>query len=165
VTVVLLVTFLAMSRSLLGSMELSRTNRESALAQDGLRQGLELLQGSGDFASVYRRFNADPADDPATGPVPGSGFAVPGLQPDPADPDGLVGEIVFPTVAGAGVLELREDVNFPELGMPRDLNGDGVTDSVDHAADYRILPVVVRLRWQGSNGLRTAEIRTILADR
>jgi hypothetical protein len=162
---VLAVAFLALSQSLVGSMQLNRVNRESALALSGIREMVEILEGTGEFASVFSRFNADPADDPPSGPSPGNFFAVAGLEPAGGDPDGFVGEIVFPTLTTAAGLELREDVVDPDLGMPRDLNGDGLEDALDHSGDYRLLPVLLRLRWQGSSVERSAEIRTILADR
>ena len=49
--------------------------------------------------------------------------------------------------------------------MPRDLDGDNGVDGFDHEGDYRLLPVLLRLEWQGRSGTRRAEIRTMLADR
>jgi len=51
------------------------------------------------------------------------------------------------------------------LGTPRDLNGDGLVDSVNHAGDYLLLPVSLTLRWKGKTGVRVLEIQTFLADR
>ena len=48
------------------------------------------------------------------------------------------------------------------LGMPRDLNGDGVIDSEDHAGDYVLLPVKVRVNWRGITGDRSFEVCTVL---
>jgi hypothetical protein len=59
---------------------------------------------------------------------------------------------------------LREDVNLPELGMPRDLNGDGAVDAGNHSTDYRLLPVIVRVRWQGAGGPSQFELKTMLAN-
>ena len=146
---VLVVSLLAFMQSINASMKLTETNRESALAMDALREMVEVLQGVEDFATVFTTY------------VDAPGFEVDGLAPVDADPDGLVGEIVFPTVAG----ELREHVEFEALGMPRDLTGDGEIDFDDHSGDYRLLPVLVRVRWKGTGGERTAEISTLLADR
>jgi type II secretory pathway pseudopilin PulG len=164
VVTVLLVAFGAFSQSVVQSMALNATNRESALAQGGLREMIEILNGGERFEWVFSRYNSDPADDPPL-PSPGSNFSVAGLAPIEGDPDGFVGEIVFPTLVNVAGLELRENLALPELGMPRDLNGDGVVDAVDHSGDYRLLPVIVRLEWQGRSGQRSAEIRTFLADR
>ena len=37
-------------------------------------------------------------------------------------------------------------------GMPRDLGGAPGVDAADHAADYRVLPTIVRVRWRGVRG-------------
>ena len=145
---VMVIAFLALSQSLGASIRLTEANRERRLATDGARQALEQLQGFAEFDRIFETFQ-------------GTGFAVEGLSPVEDDPDGLVGEFVFPTLSG----ELREDIVMPELGMPRDLNGDGLTDSVDHAGDYRLLPVELRLRWDGPGGERTMRIRSLIADR
>lgn len=41
-----------------------------------------------------------------------------------------------------------------ELGMPRDLNGDGDAADLDVTADACILPVVLRIEWRGQQGLQ-----------
>ena len=81
------------------------------------------------------------------------------------DPDGIIGEVVFPTEMNGGVLELREDVVDASMGMPRDLNLDGVIDALDHSNDYRILPVVIRVDWESGTRDREFEVRTILGAR
>jgi prepilin-type N-terminal cleavage/methylation domain-containing protein len=166
VIAIIVVAFLAMSHTLVSSMQLTGVNKESALATDGLRDTMETLQGVQDFGSVFRLYNDNPLDDPGiAGSAPGSGFAVAGLQAVDGDPDGLAGEIVFPTDG----IQLLENLAMPELGMPRDLNGNGGIDPIDvgPAGDdqYRILPVLIRLHWKGSGLERTMEIRTLLADR
>jgi hypothetical protein len=113
------------------------------------------------FDEVFARYNATTADDPAAGTSPGDDFAVAGLDPRKDDADGFVGSIEFP---GTGTT-LREDVQDAELGMPRDLNGDGPPlDADDHADDYRILPVRIVIRWSGQNGARTFQLVTVLTE-
>jgi len=56
------------------------------------------------------------------------------------------------TVDATGADFLREDVVAPEFGLPADLNGDGVIDAANHAADYQMLPVIIRLEWSTSGG-------------
>ena len=162
---VTLVTFLlvALSNSILTSMKATGVNKESALASDGIADMVERLQGVGNFKDVFALYNANPNDDPGIpGTAPGSHFAVKGLQPPDSDPVGSsVGEIVFPTIGN----QLREDVVDPDLGMPRDLNGDGIIDSADHAGDYKVLPVLLRLHWKGVGVQRSMTVRTILANR
>ena len=165
-SVVMVVSILALSQSTISSMRLAETNRESALAVAFLRQAVEDLQAQ-DFDDIYALYNTDPADDPdGAGTAPGANFAVEGLSAQDGDADGMVGEIEFPTLTDAfGDLQLREDVVDADLGMPADLNGDGVVDDLNHAADYELLPVRVRLSWTGTNGPRTIEIATLVGDR
>jgi len=146
---VLVVALLAFMQSINASMKLTETNREAALALDGVREAIETLQGVEEFSAVFGLYGG------------AGGFAIEGLSPADGDADGLVGEIVFPTVGG----ELREHLEDEKLGMPRDLNGDGDIDFENHSDDYRLLPVLVRARWKGSGGERFMEISTLLADR
>jgi len=163
---VLLFTLLVLSSSLGESIKLGEVNEETALATDAAREIVEVLDGVEEFGDVFALYNADPADDPdGPGTAPGSGFSVEGLQPAADDPDQLVGEIVFPAVVDAsGGLVLDEFLDDPDLGMPRDLDGTGLIDA-SNVSDYRLLPVVVRMRWVGTSGERTLTIRTLLADR
>jgi len=153
-----LVSFtLAMSTSRVAS----ETNYQRTLAKEAARGIIETLQAE-DFDEVFVRYNAEPADDPDAD-SPGNAFDVLGLEPIEEDPDGRVGEIVFPVVdAVPGVL--REDVADKRLGMPRDLDGDGGTDAGDHKDDYRILPVLIRLTWRGKKGPCNLELHTLLGD-
>ena len=130
--------------------------------QEGRRM-IERLQAE-PFAQVFARYNDDPADDPGgAGTGPGADFDVSGFTAWTNDADGLAGEIVLPTTALApGVL--REDVVDTSLGMPRDLNGDGVVDANDHSSDYRLLPVLVRIRWQNASGRNSVEFKTMLGE-
>jgi hypothetical protein len=143
------------------AIALTSVNRETGLALEAARDRVERMQGE-EFLQVFRLYNPDPTDDPAGVVGPGSGFAVAGLDPAPDDPDGLVGELRFPTLTGS---ELREDVADEDLGMPRDLDGRNGVDASDHKDDYRLLPVEVTLRWRGTSGIRTLTLRTLLADR
>jgi type II secretory pathway pseudopilin PulG len=152
----------AMSNSILTSMKATGVNRESGLAADGLAAMMERLQGVGHFSDVFKLYTADPTDDPGMpGTAPGPNFAVPGLQAVDGDPDGFVGEIIFPTIGN----DLIENIVDPRLGMPRDLNGDGTIDNVPHNVGYKLLPVLLRIRWKGVGVQRSMEIRTLLADR
>lgn len=167
---VLLISLSVMSQSMGTAIKLTGVNRETALAVDGVQEMVELLDGSDDFAALFALYNDDPNDDPGlVGSAPGSGFRVDGLDPADDDPDGLVGELVFPAEVGLSGLELREIVGDAELaalfGMPRDLDGSGAPDANDHADDYQLLPVAVRLRWKGATGVRELQLLTFLADR
>jgi Tfp pilus assembly protein PilV len=61
--------------------------------------------------------------------------------------------VQLPTTTDAtGNEVLREDTIAPEYGLPCDLNGDGVIDGKNHAADYKVLPMVIRLDWPTVDG-------------
>ena len=158
---ILMVAVSGMASAMLSSMQLNRVNGETTLAHESARQVLETVQ-SQEFDEVFELYNANPLDDPGgPGVGPGADFAVAGLRALPGDADGLVGEVLFPT-QGA---QLREDVVDASWGMPRDLNADGVIDALDHAADRRLLPVRVRVQWQGVSGRRVLDFETILSGR
>ena len=87
-----------------------------------------------------------------------------GLEAVQGDADGMALEVMLPATIVAGVPQLREDVNNIPLGCPRDLTGDGVIDANDHASDYQILPVMIRVRWRGQAGTAVYELRTSLVN-
>lgn len=155
--VVLAVACLTALSVLVSSMELDAVNRETKVAFDAARSRIETVRAER-FNQVVASFNADPSDDPAgAGTAPGPLFAVADLPQTAAG--ALQGTIVLP-VDGAGTV--RENLSIPALGMPRDLNGDGVVDGDDHTADAIVLPVLVRVRWNGASGSRESVLSTVL---
>lgn len=152
-----------LTSSQLAAIALSRTNREVSAATDAAQSVMEALRDEDDFRKVFARWNGTIADDdpPPAAPSPGNAFDVRGLEPVRNDPDGRVGEVIFP---GDGVT-LREDVNDRLLGMPRDLDLDEATDGDDHKDDYRILPYVVRVRWNGASGVQQIQLTGTLTQR
>ena len=145
----LAVGLLALAASISSGMGTVAVNREEDVAAHAAREQLERLQDPDEipFEHIFAGYNADPDDDPPE-PAPGSTFDVFGIR------DGR-GEILFPTANG----QLREDV------AGRDLNGDKELDEEDHATDYVLLPVTVRIRWTGTSGDRSVEFNTVLAKR
>jgi type II secretory pathway pseudopilin PulG len=138
----------------------NRISRETALALSAAHGAIERMRGD-DFEEVFARYNTDKNDDPGGfGKASGPSFAVDGLNPLNGDADGMEGEIVLPA-AGP---ELYEDETLELFGLPRDLDMDSVVDAADHAGDYRVMPVLVRVSWQGRTGPRTIRLLTTLAD-
>jgi len=158
----IVVALTGIAGSMLSSMALNRVNRETALAQQAACRALEELR-SVPFGEAFFVYNTKQGDNPGgTVPERGPNFAVPGLTALASDPDGLVGQIEFPVVDPTGSDQLREDVEDQGLGMPRDLNGDGVVDALSHSADYYVLPVIVSVSWRGTAGDRTVVLRTVV---
>lgn len=128
-------------------------NRESRIALDAAHNKIEDLKAH-DFQSTFRDY-----DNSAE-----AHFHVQGLTPADGDNDRIVGRVIFPTAPDTvtGVRVLREDVHDDALGMPRDLDGDGAIDA--HAKDdtYRILPVLVEIRWRGKLGDRVFRVASLL---
>ena len=156
----LAIAFGAVVSTLTASIYLNKSNSESHEAFLAGCSAIERLR-SARFDEAFAAFNADPNDDPGgVGQALGNSFDVTGLNPQSGDADGRVGEIVFP---GDG-FSLREDAVNADLGLPCDLNGDGLIDNKNHSADYKLLPVVVRVRWRGESGERLLEFTTLLTE-
>jgi prepilin-type N-terminal cleavage/methylation domain-containing protein len=151
----------ALTTTQVTSIALSRSVRETSAAADAAQNVMESIRDEDEFSEIYARWNEDTADDPAAGLSPGNAFDVRGLEPVAGDPDGRVGEVVFPGDAK----KLRENGNDRTLGMPRDLDLDGNIDGADHASNYKILPVMVRVRWRGSRGTQQIQLVGTLARR
>jgi len=161
---VLVVGLLGFMRAILYAMNLARAQREVAVVSEAGRQAMESLRAA-NFNQVFKLYNANPNDDPGgAGTGPGANIALTGFRTLPGDNDGSIGRIIFPIRSAGGLEELRENIPDTDLGTPRDLNGDGAVDTLDHANDYRILPVVVRFDWQSANGPRHLELKSLIAD-
>ena len=164
--VLLIIAIGGVSGALVSSVQLSRANEETAIADDAARRMAARLD-TVPFMEIFATFNADPGDDPdGFDTAPGASFDVRGLTFRTSDPDGRVGEILFPTAELAGGLALVESVEVPLQGMPRDLNGDGLVDvgPVDRTDEYIVLPVTIRLEWRGASGNRRLELHAVLVE-
>jgi prepilin-type N-terminal cleavage/methylation domain-containing protein len=161
--IILAVGAVSFSGALVSSIRASKSTDEVNRATKAAHAVLERIQAEA-FADAFRRFNSNTADDPGgAGTAPGANFAVTGLTAEEGDADGFPLEVVFPIQPGDSS-RLQEDVVLPELGMPRDLNGDGVIDSANHSVDYKLLPVLVRVRWRSAAGSGRLEFKTMLAN-
>lgn len=136
---------------------LGQTNHETQAAAQRVRSMMEEISAT-DVSEVPALYDHVPGNDPGgAGTAPGNNFFTSALS---SNNSGTRGLIELP-VNNAG--EVREDLDMPALGMPRDLNGDGVIDSANHAADFHVLPVIARFRWGGISGNRELRLMTILA--
>ena len=154
--VVLLIAVLGTLGSISSFAVLGDSSRETNLAYLEAQRMIERMQ-SGVFREVFVRFNDTTADDPAGGVSPGSDFDVPGLNVQEGDPAGK--PVRTPPAQPGSLFEFTNDA---DLGLPRDLNADGVVDLANHADDYTILPVRVRVEWQGQSGNRFIELQTYM---
>jgi prepilin-type N-terminal cleavage/methylation domain-containing protein len=156
---VLVIALCATASTVVTTGALNRQSRETEVARKAAASMLEALRNT-PFATVFAQYNTSAGDDPlGPGTAPGPYFAVGELKPVAGAPGGVAGRIFFPA-AGP---DLRENVVDATLGMPRDLTGDILQDGFDHASDYRVLPVRVRVSWAGSNGPRFVEFQTLLS--
>ncbi|MEM1451161.1 MAG: hypothetical protein AAF957_04870 [Planctomycetota bacterium] len=155
-------------QSLAAGHGLRGSAQEEWLATSIAQNTLEAMRNEA-FRDVVRMYDADPFNDPGgPGTAPGATFAVASLDPAPDDADGFVGEVLLPVVnVGSEVApnwQVREDLGERLLGLPRDLTGDAIIDAANHADDYRILPVLVRVRWNGRCGVRELRFFTSLTE-
>lgn len=158
---VVLVVAIGATMGAIGSFTtLEESNRETSVAHFAARRALERMRDL-PFEDVFAAYNEDPSDDPAGVVGAGPAFAVPGLDPQEGDADGLEGRILLP-IPPAGPLVLQESLNAPDFGLPLDLNADGVLDGDNRAGDYAALPVRVRVEWRGASGNRFIEVQTLL---
>ena len=143
---VLIVALVAMGASTMRMHALRRQNRERTVAHNAVRALSEEIQ------SVSRRGLDDPAGWAqhvlaairAGGSI-GPTFAVEELSP--RDGEAFVGSIVGITDETTTDADLGLDV-----GLPRDLDGDGAAANADVGNVARLLPIVVRVRWKGAHG-------------
>jgi type II secretory pathway pseudopilin PulG len=163
IEVVLLLAILAVAmgmfaQTVVSSSRLDPIAVQTGAASEAARSAVERLRAFAP-AQIVAAHNADPSDDPGgPGLAPGATFAVPGLAG--TGPGGHAGRIDFPSAGG----QVREDAADPELGMPRDLNGDGLIDDQPHDDDWVLLPVRVRIEWtpQGATSPRRFEVYTMV---
>lgn len=153
---------------LASGVRLRQSGSEAWAASCAAQSVLESMRNE-DLRSLVALYNSDPLDDPGgPGTAPGNRFVVDDLTPLRGAPRGTIGEVLLPLVNTgtevAPVFEVREDLVLPNLGLPRDLNGDAVIDANDHRADFTLLPVEIELRWICAGRPRLLRITTILSE-
>jgi hypothetical protein len=162
---VLVIAVVGTSGAMLSAMALQRGESECSVARQAARRTIEELQGV-PFSEVFRCYNSVAGDNAGlTVAARGPNFTVLGLTPDPADADGQCGRVMFPSTVAGGVESLLENFVDDDLGMPFDLNNDGAIDAANHAGDYVVLPVRVRVQWRGLAGPMHYDLSTILSSR
>jgi len=152
---ILLIAVMGFSRALLSTRNSVTEGREMSLAMQAARGVLEELQNT-DFADLPACYNDLKEDDPAGASAPGSSF----LVSEKGDGVELLASVVLPLGKDG---QVYEDLDLPDLGLPRDLNGDGEIDSDPHT-DYLVLPVMVRVTWT-TDRARSLVLRNILCTR
>lgn len=141
-----------------------RAVEERGRAVEVLARFLERMRGDDDWAGLYARLrvkSGESGEDTArTSLAVDSGlrtYAAADYYSDfnvPADLGTVTFLVQVPasTVGGLGLPTLRENQSAPRYGLPADLNGDGTINGDSREADYRVLPVVLRMRWTRDNG-------------
>ena len=66
--------------------------------------------------------------------------------------------------SGTTTLYFDETADVPELGLPRDLDGDGSADNKNVSGGYVLLPVRVDVTWTGMRGTETRSLYAFLSD-
>jgi type II secretory pathway pseudopilin PulG len=165
---IILIALVMFAQLLTAGVNLREVGSDEWSSSSAAQDVLEQIRNE-NFADLFRLYNEDPFDDPdGPGTAPSNRFVVANLQPLPGAPDGTIGEIILPTLnIGTEVSpewQVREDQVNADLGTPRDLNGDAVIDDLDHSTDYSIIPIFVRLSWQGRHGPREFELFTVLSE-
>ena len=148
---VMLVGVMALSITGLRVDSLDLNNDERSAAENALRSMAEQITSrSEDQVGVAGGWSVVMTDMLSAGGAIGNTFDVRGLAPVTNAPS--VGEIVVITDETLTDRQLGID-----LGMPRDLDGDGLADNTDVSATATLLPVILRVTWRGTQRQRTFE--------
>ena len=136
--------------SSLGGYNLMRAQAGHGGALQTMRHFMERLRTDPDWETLYDRLSTQ-----AEVAAPPEGY-LPQVYYSDFDPPNALGQVRIlvevPRAAAVGSLPtdplvLREDISAVRFGLPHDLNGDGVIDSLGHGNDYRGLPIIVHFNW------------------
>lgn len=143
---VLVIAMMAISATTIRVHTLRRQNHERSVAENAVRMIAERIQSA---ARLARNDPAGWAQNMVAALSPGGqiGNKFDLLELTPMDAAGSVGSISVITDEGATDAALKV-----QLGMPRDLDGDGLVDNGDVGHSARLLPVIVAARWKGVSG-------------
>lgn len=146
-TSILMIGLVALISATSKMHSLRKLTRERVMAQNAVRSVAERINSrSFGFSNTHSNQWVDQllAVYGPGGSV-GNTFDVPGLT-------------AIPGAATPGTIQvltderLEDDTIGYELGLPRDLNGDGDASDADVTADARILPIILEVRWRGQSG-------------
>ncbi len=143
---VLLIGLLAMTSTSVVVNSLRRSASDQQRAQGALQAIVEDLHAiareadndaanwAGDIANVY-----------GAGGNPGNQFDVAGLDPWVGNPSVATVTLVTDETATDAMLNAA-------VGMPRDLDGDGLATNTNVTTTAALLPAIVRMQWKGTSG-------------
>jgi type II secretory pathway pseudopilin PulG len=160
--VVIAIAILALFSLIVSSSQVQQETREKTLAYNAARQKIEAMRGE-TFTEIYARYNANTGDNPTTGTSPGNTFTIDGLN----TPSGMTapGLILFPEVTNALAENYTGD-GATTMGMPKDLNRDGDATDTTITTTYKILPVLIRVKWRGvGDKTTTIEVSSLITDK
>jgi len=143
---VLIIALMALTATNMQSHTLEQANRRQQLAEDAMRTMGERITAFSAAAHANPETWATTVTEALTaGGTFGDRFEVVGLDPAPGETTvGTIEVVVDETITDQ---ELGVD-----LGMPRDLDGDGVVGNTNVSASATLLPVVLRANWWTKNG-------------
>lgn len=137
--------------------QMTETTEEGNLSMQACHQMSEAIRqyADKDFAYVWRVYNSVSSDDPnGIGTAPGAAFSIEGLLNATGTSD--VGSITFYT---------DETAVVDEVGLPKDLNGDGDANDTDVSGDFELLPYRMSVSWKDQRGLlRSQDFFSQVAD-
>jgi len=141
-TVTLMVGIMSISAATLRMHQLSRQNREKALAYNAVHGVAERINSASAIAAMNPETWVETVVEAyGLGGVVGAEFDVLGLTPsDGANSVGTIQLITDETLTDADLGTV--------MGMPRDLNGDGDALDTDVSANANMLPVLVTAKWR-----------------
>jgi hypothetical protein len=142
---VLAVILMVLVSTTASTERLRRFTEEKETAREALQEQVAHFRSLG-LSGVVAEFAEAEAGTTRT-------FAVPGLDRQ-GEPSGQVTIVTDETTTDA---ELGL-----EIGMPRDLDGDGLATNPDVSESATVLPVIVTVTWRGVAGRRTLQTIVLL---
>ena len=136
--VLVTITFMGIASGVIANSRAFDSTREEVLVSHALRKMAETIRGTA-FNQIYTKYANFPFS------VPENGIGATGIVS------------IF-------VDETANTAESNTLGLPRDLNGDGLANSVNVSANYNLLPIRLSLSWDGRDGTRTQELYFLLAE-